>query len=869
MKRLFAMFVFLLLSSLSVVVNAYPNEVKATLNLGLGSIVTGLAITSNNNDLFASYSDVLNDIDLGLWGLAANQPPALTSDDGTSGNIEGIVYSPDNSYIYAVQDNGHILTFFVNNITATPTVTKVTALEGKKLGPVAIDTSSTATLYIVDNANSLVYVWQAGKSELNATVDLKLAPDLTNVATAFNVLDILFAPETNEVYVATDVGIVAYFSTDNIGNPNDFVLDDTKAADIGALAVTPNGSKIYAATGAQLPPSPDAYPTIYVVSTSTHQEVASPMQLVNSENTAFTSMVTMSVHGGLAPVYGFVSGSKGVSVFNTTNNQFIDVDTSNACTSTCDPIATSSTSGPMIASGDNYIYLAGSGNVLVITDNPWIDISDISYTDSTGAAATALQQGGSCAMTFQSDTTGDYTVMVGGTVEKTGTGVIDTNGASGGSVTADTDTIFTFNYDDNSSAFEEGDNTVYIFVTSSDNTNLKGRSADTVTVDTPPGEITISSTGFGNERAYITFGRLTANDISHYNLYSDTDATAVQTKTDVSATVSQVSAGSSVTGHMDGLTNGTTYYLAVEGVDAGGNVGPRAYLLNGTSASAMPQETVGPAGLSGETGGCALVRTRGESRWTMDEGRWMMGAVIILGLLVIASIRRRRGNLQKTGGYRRLLRFTRNDVLLIIMFFLSFGMPLSHADDKAEDSPKPVWWSMELKVGFWMPTGSTTKKFFNKCCNIVTTVEGGLLYKGRYGAEIGVGVMSKDRPALGAITGEPSGDTFNMFLLPMETNAVWRIDYAEKQWVVPYTKFGFDYVYYREGDRGKTINGLKTGLHGIGGVQIYLPFVDGDSDAIKKMFFTMEARYGWVNSFGKKGLDLSGMTYSAGLLFEF
>lgn len=860
MKRLWQIVLFVALLTFSANLHPYPNEVKATLALSLGSTVTGLAITSNNNDLFASYSDVLNQIDLGLWDLAAEQPSALTTDDGTEGNLEGIAYSPDNSYIYAVQDNGHILTFFVNNITATPTVTKITTLEGKKLGPVAIDTSSTPTLYIVDNANSLVYVWQAGKSELSATVDLKLAPDLTNVATAFNVLDIIFASDTNEVYVATDVGIVAYFSTSNTGNPNDFVLDDTKAADIGALAVTPDGSKIYAATGAQLPPSPDAYPTIYVVSTSTHQEVASPMQLVNSENTAFTSMVTMDVYGGAAPVYGFVSGSKGVNVFNTSNEEFIDVETSNTCTTTCNPIATSNTSGPMISSGDNYIYLAGSGNVLVITDNPWIDISDVSYTDSTGAAAVALQQGGSCAITFQSDTAGDYSVMVGGTVAKTGTSVIDINGASTGSVVADTDTVFTFNYSDNSSAFDEGDNTVYIFVTSSDDTNLKGRSAATVTVDTPPGEITISSTGFGNERAYITFGRLTASDISYYNLYSDTDASAVQTKTDASGTVTQTSSGSSISGHIDGLTNGTTYYLAVEGVDAGGNVGPRAFLLNGASASAMPQETVGPAGLSGETGGCSLVE-RGEKdggRREKGEGNWMPGAALVLFLFIILFACR-----------RKMPQATSVIFYLVIGVWILLFPVLAHAEDKAEDAPKPVWWSMELKVGFWMPTGSTTKKFFNKCCNIVTTVEGGLLYKGRYGAELGVGVMSKDRPALGAITGEPSDDTFNMFLLPMETNAVWRIDYAEKQWVVPYTKFGFDYVYYREGDRGRTINGLKTGLHGIGGVQIYLPFVDGDNDVIKKMFFTMEARYGWVNSFGKKGLDLSGMTYSAGLLFEF
>jgi len=877
MKRLLQIIAVVIFLTPGLNIYAYPNQVKATLQLGFGSSVTGLALTTDNNDLFVSYADILKETDLGLWLLPTAQPPPLSTTDGTEGNLDGIVYSSANSYVYAVQDNGHILTFPVNNITATPTLTKPASIDGIKLGPVAIDTSaSSPTLYIVDNASSKVYVWPAGASDITATVDLKQAPDLTNVQAAFNVLDILFASDTNEVYVATDVGVVAYFSTDNTGNPNDFVLDSTMAADIGALAVTPDGSTLYAATGAQLPPTPNAYPTIFVISTSTHQQIATPIQLLDSENTDFVSMETMSLVGG--GVYGFVSGSKGVTVFNTSNDQLIDVTTSNPCTSTpttaCNPIPTSNTSGPIMASGDNYLYLAGSGNLLVITDNPWVDISSVTYKDSTGADATVLKIGGTCTITFQSDTTGAYSMMVGGNVNRTGKNVVDINGSSSGTATAVTDVIFTFKYNDNSANFQEGDNSVFAFVTSSANSNLKGRSAATVTVDTPPGPLTISSTGFGNQRAYITFSRLTVSDMNHYNLYSDTDPVNVQTKTDIATTVSQTSAGPSITGHIDGLTNGTKYYLAVEGVDNTGNIGPRAYLLSdGTPASALPQATVGPAGLSGDTGGCELVG-RGER----EDGGWVIEAMALLILFVILSRRRRISCVRSNKGdpspakNRGGLRMT----LLIIVVYASFGISSAHAEEVAtatqadtKAAATPVWWSMEVKSGFWMPTDSTTKKFFNNCCNIVTTIEGGLLYHGRYGAEIGVGVMDENRPALGAITGQPSSDTFNMFLLPMETNGVWRIDYAKRQWVVPYIKAGIDYVFYREGDRGKSIMGLKTGLHSIGGLQIFLPFQDGDNDIIKKMFFIAEARYGWVNSFGKKGLNLSGLTYSAGLLFEF
>lgn len=199
---------------------------------------------------------------------------------------------------------------------------------------------------------------------------------------------------------------------------------------------------------------------------------------------------------------------------------------------------------------------------------------------------------------------------------------------------------------------------------------------------------------------------------------------------------------------------------------------------------------------------------------------------------------------------------------------------LALASKAVAEERSPQWWSTELKVGFWMPTASNTKKFISKCCNIDTMINGGLLYKGRYGLEAGAGFMYVTGKAVGATSGAVSGDSFDLLMVPMETNAVMRFDFVENQVVVPYVKAGVDYVYFRENVSGDKTSGLKTGLHGSGGLQFLVEGIDTDSSlesdyGINDIYFILDAKYGWINSFGKTGLNLSGMTYSAGLLFEF
>lgn len=574
---------------------AYPNDEKAVLDLGLNQATGGIAITSDNRYLILAYTETLKRVDLGTWALTSSQPAALSEDDDTDGTIGGLAYVSSSSKVYAAQDDGDILSFSLSSITDDPSSS--TMVSGSALTLMAVDTAtSPSMIYVLDNTNDIVYFFQAGSSSTSGSINLKVAlPSVT-----FSVKDMIFVPDAGaagELYIGTDAGRVLYAAAGG-STASVIDIDSTNGDDCVALAATPDGSKVYAVN------SNDK--SAEVITTSTHTK-GTAVDL--SENSGLTDIVITEVSNPSGADYAFVSGQGGLSVFDTYDDDVFDFDTSNDA-GTNDPIDIDNY-GYLLASSDGYVYMStGGGDISVITDKPYITFSTPTYADSAGASAVSLGSGGTVTLTFQSDVAGTYEVRAGGNIDESGTLLTDTSSATSGSVSAATDTAVTFAYDTNSSALSEGSNDIFVFVT--DSNSLVGRAAEAITVDTPPTAITINSTGFGNGRVYVTFSRLTASDIDHYNIYADTDAATVQTKSTASATATQPASGSTVIGVVSGLTNGTTYYIAVEAVDASSNTGPRAYLLSdGTAASAMPQVTVGPAGLTGETGGCSLIRKHG------------------------------------------------------------------------------------------------------------------------------------------------------------------------------------------------------------------------------------------------------------------
>lgn len=585
----------------SALAHAFPNQERGNLSLGL-SQSTQFAISSDNTTLYVCYANKFKTVDTGTFALTSTQPFDISTDTTTyPGNFTGLIYFPTQNVVICPQDNGKAIMYNLNNITATPTI--LTLAAGKQLGKGVADTVGGKNIYVVNVTDNTIIQYDVTNNQSSQI----LLTGAGGLVSSFTVNNITFSPqgtsETSEIYLSTSIGAVLYFP---LGSPSPSVVtvDNTLSQQLQGIQATPNKLYVYVVNAGATSVSKIQISNHTVTNTFS----LSPNGLLNQ---LLVTTVDNPESGSSTAVYGYVAGSSatGISIIDTSDDSLLDFDV----TDTDDDPLTVSGIGPMVASTDDYIYIsAASGNIGVVTDNPWVTVNSISYSGG-GSTSSSLGVGGTATVSFKAHETGTYTVRVGGSITNTsGTLITDAYGNTSGTVAAaDTAQSIYIPYDTNSSAFQEGSNAMFVFVTDS-NGNV-GRRNSPITVDTPPTAVTVVSASFGNTRAYINFSRLTASDINHYNVYADTDPVAVTTKTTVATTVTQGS-DATLTGTVSGLTNGTLYYLAIEAVDNAGNVGPRTSTLSGGGAiTATPALTVGPAGYTGETG-CNLIRRPGDTK---------------------------------------------------------------------------------------------------------------------------------------------------------------------------------------------------------------------------------------------------------------
>jgi hypothetical protein len=121
--------------------------------------------------------------------------------------------------------------------------------------------------------------------------------------------------------------------------------------------------------------------------------------------------------------------------------------------------------------------------------------------------------------------------------------------------------------------------------------------------------------------------------------------------------------------------------------------------------------------------------------------------------------------------------------------------------------------------------------------------------------------------------GASSGEKVRLTVIPLQLEASYRFDFWNEQFLVPVIGAGGDYWYYKEDNEfSKDVEGFKYGWHGLAGVGILLDKLDPSSRIalkeydIENVILEIEARY---CSMQTKGLNLSGIGVSAGLLIEF
>lgn len=586
-----------------------------------------------------------------------------------------------------------------------------------------------------------------------------------------------------------------------------------------------------------------------------------PIAFDTDDNNAFSDIAVFNdaISGA---VVAYLSGTDGISLFDaaspgtsaTTKN--IDLDTTTSDTE--NPIDTSSTPELLATSSpeDRMLYAAGGdASLAVITDKPFVSVTNLSSTTVTEVSSTF-------SVTFQTDTAGTYTVHAnpdpdgtGGTELIAATAINDLN----------TDTI-TAELDINSfdrAIFTEGSNRIVVFVT--DASGLTGRDGAYLTVDRPPGPITINGTQFGDSKAYIDFTESTDNDISSYTIYAEPaldqanpdcpGALTFASANTITASVSpSVCTESSCTGSITGLTNDTSYCVALSATDASSQTGSTSTF----SSAITPEQTVGPAQFFGETG-CSLDKRKNISHTSSP--------LLVLVLIFVPLF------------YFRA-RCSRPRRLIIKFFILLLTLPaLSQAGDaRIEINPSgestPKFFTFETRGGVWLPTDSGSRDFFGTCCSPGGEFEFGMIFKDRYNVTVTTGFFYKSGSQVGVGSGLSSGDSYSLYMIPIRLDFIYRFDFVNEQIVVPYLRAGVDSVIFVE-SAGGTLWGNKFGLHGGAGVAFLLDRAEALSASVENgmgindMYLTLEARYAHINSFKNTGIDLSGIYPYLGLLMAF
>ncbi|QQR80394.1 MAG: hypothetical protein IPJ69_14000 [Deltaproteobacteria bacterium] len=546
---------------------AYPDQERAALSSLLSSQATSMALESNKY-LYVTYGTGIKRIDLSTWELATDQIPDLTDRTSSNGpNLTGTIngLAVKDRTLFATQSDGDIIIVDLDHVTSVPTTVHITSGSSGALGAVVADPETGTDddkLYILDKATNGVYIYDIS---LQTASRFSLLDELAVSVAPTSLVFMANTDVPDKIFITSSAGLVftIYEGTASVGGRTR--LSPT-SKELPSAALTPDNKFLLVVNSTDNKVHVIDAGSLLEVDTDT--DSTSNKAILLPDNGSLKSISIINVTHP-TDTYAYVTGANGVSVIdlNISNGTFdlpvsvLDFNHTGPSDTAYNPMAI--TSPGLITSTVDHNLITSNGNATfsVISDNPFVTIGSSSLGTGT------LSSTGSYTLTFQSDEVGTYSVKVGGSLISSGTSAgagTGTEVASGTISTADED-VTTSSISYNSSLYSEGENLIYIFVTDS-NGNI-GHDAKTITVDTPPPPVTITSTGFGNNFITVTFNRLTTSDLNHYNIYVATSASAVQTATTASATVSQPSSGSSVTATVSGLTNLTTYYVAIESVD--------------------------------------------------------------------------------------------------------------------------------------------------------------------------------------------------------------------------------------------------------------------------------------------------------------
>jgi hypothetical protein len=212
-----------------------------------------------------------------------------------------------------------------------------------------------------------------------------------------------------------------------------------------------------------------------------------------------------------------------------------------------------------------------------------------------------------------------------------------------------------------------------------------------------------------------------------------------------------------------------------------------------------------------------------------------------------------------------------NIFLILLLVFLPVAVL---ADDQIQERPH---WSLELKGGLFYPALSNWNQYYGD--DKTDQFGASLAYKFTRWLELGIegSYISAKGQGFAPLHGTTAGKvTYELF--PLNVFVLFRGIVDEKQWIVPYVGGGFTRIYYSEKiEFQDSVKGFADGYHARGGLQFLLDGIDRSAAnslyldyGVFHTYFFIEATYSsaTINT-ASDSLDLGGMSYMVGLLFEF
>ena len=430
----------------------------------------------------------------------------------------------------------------------------------------------------------------------------------------------------------------------------------------------------------------------------------------------------------------------------------------------------------------------------------------------------------------------------------------------------------------------------------------------------PPSAPTIRA-DIGDKRLYLSWDAV-INDTSGLEDTSRVRGYKIYYGTSTGSYLTPIDTGNVTTYELTGLSNGTTYYIAVSAYDYAGNEGAKS-----AEVSQTPQEVRGIAGLK-SIGGCFIataaygsyedrhVKILREFRDSylltnifgkafvslyytasppladfITEHTWlkpvvrvallpliafswllinhsMLTLIFFLALTSLAAYRTFRFP------YRRLKHSAAFGSLLTLL--LLFGLPsISHGDER-------TGFTFGFSYGQLEPASDEWKEIYDVDRVSNSRISLGYRFNPALGVQIGGGYMTKNGKGK-TVTGIATGAETTFQMAPVDMTLLYRLNLFPDQIIVPYIGGGINYnLYWEKIKDGKELEGGMWGHHITGGVQLLLDRFDKNSAqnfkedyGIENTYLTIGATHSVIDDFGGETVNLGGWNYQAGLLFEF